>query len=203
MSNRANFEYWHKKFYNRYEYKAKNVARTIWEAEAIGYTKEDIEQEFRMKLWSAIISFLKNWKEYKNGNAPRQVPMPFYLDRVLDNKKKDIIKRITREKQLRSTSSASDFDFGSNKDCRDTLIDFETKEAVLDGIDILIGLSDREKGAFLKFLRGHKMGTIQKLYKDIPDVNKRIRNQISLLKENYPELNNISNETMTYRVEEF
>lgn len=198
------FSHYHNLFYNRYEYKAKNIARKkLWGFEVLGMSQEDIEQEFRLKLWSAIPDFIKKWNEYRNGGY-KPVPLPFYLDRVLENKRLDIMRKITKENSIRTGNSSSDYDFGTNQNSRDTKIDLSNDEIMIDGVDILRGLNKREKGAFVKFIKGHKMSTVQKLYKDLPNINKTIREQITFVREYHPELTEcFSNETTVHRVTEF
>lgn len=185
---KSSFSKYHELFYNRYEYKAKNIARKkIWDYEVLGMSQEDIEQEFRLKLWSAIPEFIKKWTEYRNGGY-KPVPLPFYLDRVLDNKRKDIIRKISNEKLMRSGSSSSDYDVGTNQYSRDTQIDLESNTIILDGVDLLRGFTDREKKAFIMFVRGHKMNTVQKIFKDMPNINKKIREQITFIRNYHSDL---------------
>ena len=115
------------KIYHRYEHLATNYARVIWDANNIGMDKEDLEQELRIKLFLAIKSYGKRWKEYKESGRIKPVPIEFFLKTVMNNKVKDFIRDI--HKMPLSSLDNMNFDYGRE----------DHQELELLGSNIMIG----------------------------------------------------------------
>ena len=65
------------RFYKRYEHLAKKYAGSIYQYDAIGFEYEDLLQEFRMKIYSSILSYGRRWAKYRRGEAARQFQLDF------------------------------------------------------------------------------------------------------------------------------
>lgn len=182
-----NFRTHHEKFYNRYAYIAVVMASKVNRLDALGLEREDIQQELRLKIWTAIPEYLKKWKEYLKGGT-KPVPMRFYLSNVVSNKIKDYYKYIDREKGNIRMSEIS-FDYSIGQESVDTFVDFENCEIVLCGVDVMRGMEANERKAFVQYVKGHKLDNIEKIYgKKVKNVREVIGEQVKFLRNYHSDL---------------
>ena len=85
------------KLYQKYEFLAKKYANKIFSYHEISFEYEDLLQEFRVKIFTSIKSYGRRWSKFRKGEAPRPVPMRYYLEAACGNKARDFIKYISRE----------------------------------------------------------------------------------------------------------
>lgn len=166
------------RFYKRYEHLAKKYAGSIYQYDAIGFEYEDLLQEFRMKIYSSILSYGRRWAKYRRGEAARPVPIRFYLECACSNKKNDFMKYITREKSNLRIDEVN-YDRGSYQD---TEIQPESNRFIVHGVDLLENLKGVERAVFSLYLRGFTKKSIYKVNSNNESI---IRKQIDYLKREY------------------
>lgn len=147
--------------YLKYEHLAKFYARKIFNAGHISMDLKDLEQEFKLKLYSSILSYGNRWADFLEGKVSRPVPLKYYLKLACVNKVKDFIKFINREQAMLPIDGLS-FDYG----IEDSSVDIERGVYAINDIDLLQGLNDKEKKIFVLHLKGFKLFTIKKVLKN-------------------------------------
>lgn len=75
---------------------AVHYANKIWNESNLGIEKEDLQQELRIKLFTAIKKYAEKWKEFKETGKNKPIPLKFYLKTTMINKSRDIIKEINQ-----------------------------------------------------------------------------------------------------------
>lgn len=148
------------RIYLRYEYLAKKYASQIFSYEELGFTMDDLVQEFKLKIFMSIKAYGRRWLKYRNGEAPRPVPIRFYLEGACRNKKNDFMKYISRENYKVRIGDVN-YDFGVEDDY---IIDPKKNKFVVRGIDLLEGLTGKERLIFSLYLRGYNMIFLNKVY---------------------------------------
>jgi len=195
--------------YRKYEYLAGIYARKVFNLDAISYDKEDILQDFRTKLFTTIVNYVKQFKKFRDGHRRRPIMIEPYLRLSMSNLVVDFIKKMNQSKHngwnhyLSIERDGFDYSSGSNITGNfDSIVNFKISEfkedeiIELNGIDILQGLENRkDKMAFVMFLKGYKMKTIDQVLKI--KSGKVIRPQIERLKEHEEQLLDIQKYSMT------
>lgn len=148
--------------YERYEYLAQKYASKIFSYEELSLEYEDLLQEFRMKIYTSIKAYGRRWLEYKRTGCNKPMPIKYYLEAACSNKSRDFIKLISRENYKTSIDAIS-FDVGI-ENC--TYIDSSANKFVLNDVDLLEGLSGKERMVFSLYLRGYKTKILNKVYKN-------------------------------------
>lgn len=148
------------KLYHEYEYLAKKYAQKIVSYEELSFEFEDLVQEFRLKIFTAIKSYGKRWAKYKSGEAPKPVAIRYYLEAACSNKAKDFMKYISRENH-KTRIDEINYDYGVEDD---TVISPEDNKFLLNGVDLLEGLTGKERAIFSLYLRGYNTKILNKVY---------------------------------------
>lgn len=148
------------KIYLRYEYLAKKYAAKVFSYEELSFEFEDLVQEFKLKIFMSIKAYGRRWLKYRNGEASRPVPIRYYLECACGNKMRDFMKYISRENHKARIDDIN-YDFGSDDDC---IIEPFQNKFVVRGIDLLEGLSGKERAVFSLFLRGYNITFLNKVY---------------------------------------
>ena len=161
------------KLYHRYEYLAKKYASKIFSYEELSFEFEDLVQEFRLKIFTSIKSYGRRWAKYRRNEASKPVPIRFYLEAVCSNKSRDFMKYISRE-NYKTRIDEINFDYGIEGD---TQIIPGTNKFVLNGVDLLEGLTGKERVIFSLFLRGYNTKILNKVYFN-NESEKRARKEI-------------------------
>lgn len=161
------------KLYHRYEYLAKRYASKIFSYEQLSFEYEDLVQEFRLKIWTSIKSYGKRWAKYRRNEASKPVPIRFYLEAACSNKMRDFMKYISRENYKVSIDDIN-YDFGIEDDSK---IIPEKNKFIVNGVDLLEGLTGKEKIIFSLFLRGYNKSFLNKVYCN-NDKEKKARKEI-------------------------
>lgn len=148
------------KLYHKYEYLAKKYASKIFSYEELSFEYEDLVQEFRLKIFTSIKSYGRRWAKYKRNEASKPVPIRFYLEAACSNKSRDFMKYISRE-NYKTRIDDIKYDYGIEAD---TQIIPEKNKFILNGVDLLEGLSGKERAVFSLFLRGYNTKILNKVY---------------------------------------
>lgn len=148
------------RLYHRYEYLAVKYASKIFSFEQLSFEREDLIQEFRIKIYTSIKAYGRRWLQYRRGLSPRPVPLKYYLGCACANKAKDFAKYISRENYKQSLDGLG-YDYGV---ADDTIICPERNVFTVRGVDLLEGLSGSERAIFSLYLRGYQNGLLTKVY---------------------------------------
>lgn len=148
------------KIYLRYEYLAKRYASQIFLYEELGFTMDDLIQEFKLKIFTAIKAYGRRWAKYRKGEASRPVPIRYYLECACGNKKRDFMKYISNENHKIRIDEIN-YDFGIEDDY---IIDVKVNKFVVRGVDLLEGLTGKERLIFSLYLRGYNISFLRKVY---------------------------------------
>lgn len=146
--------------YNRYEYLAKKYASKIYSYEELSYEYEDLVQEFRIKIFTTIKSYGKRWSAYRKGEKPKPVPLRYYLEGACSNKVKDFMKYISRENYKTRIDEIS-YDYGINNETETVP---NKNRFYLNGVNLLEGLTGKERAIFSLYLRGYNNTFLNKVY---------------------------------------
>lgn len=159
--------------YYKYEYLANKYASRIFSYEQLSFEYEDLVQEFRIKIFTSIKAYGKRWSKYRKGEASKPVPLKYYLEAACGNKMRDFTKYITRENNKVSIDEIS-YDYGINDD---THIVPEKNIFIVNGVNLLEGLSGKEMAVFSLYLRGHNKNLLNKVYFN-NEKEKKLRKEI-------------------------
>ncbi len=176
--------------YTRYEYLANVYANKVFNYHLIGMEKDDVVQEFKAKVWTSTIAFIKKWKIYRDTGNYKPTPLMFYVKANLNNLKIDLIKKINCYGHDHNGEYSSglrgfvqidhtNFDIGTTLD-HDTIVDFENKIVHLRGVNLLEGLDKKESQIFCMFLKGHTKKNLKKIFNS--NVSPLINAQVERIK---------------------
>ena len=148
------------KLYLKYEYLAKKYANKIFSYEELSFEYEDLLQEFRIKIFTSLKSYGRRYAKFRRGEASKPVPLRFYLEAACSNKARDFIKYINRENHKVSIDDIN-YDFGTESDSE---INPSENKFIINDVNLLEGLTGKERSAFSLYLRGYKITFIRKVY---------------------------------------
>ena len=184
--------------YQRYAHYSKTYANQIYNYNKLGMEYEDLVQEFKMKIFTAIKSYLKTWKAYRSGEKKRPVPIKYYIKLALVNKKTDFIRYIDRRKFI-TTDEKATYDMGRENICVYSHLD---KKLFINDIDLLEGLSSqKERMMFLLYAKGFTIKKIKKIYPD-QGAERVIRLHVERLRECEADLRETKNLVISCDFEE-
>lgn len=146
--------------YHRYEYLAKRYAGRLYSYEQLSFEFEDLVQEFRIKIFTSIKSYGKRWLKYRKEGYAKPVPLKYYLEAACSNKMRDFMKYITRE-NYKVRIDEINYDFGVEDESE---ISPEVNRFIVNSIDLLEGLTGKERAVFSLYLRGHSQRILNKVY---------------------------------------
>lgn len=148
------------KVYLKYEYLAKKYASKIFSYEALSFEYEDLVQEFRLKIFTSIKAYGRRYARFLRGEAPRPVPIKYYLEAACGNKARDFMKFISRE-GYKVRIDDINYDYGVESD---SVTDTRANRFIVNGVDLLEGLKGKERAVFSLFLRGYNASFLRKVY---------------------------------------
>lgn len=148
------------KLYYRYEYLAKKYASKIFSYEELSFEYQDLVQEFKIKIFTSIKSYGRRWAKYRRNEASKPVPIRFYLEAACSNKTRDFMKYISRE-NYKVRIDEINYDFGIEDDFKTIP---EKNKFIVNGVDLLEGLTGKERVIFSLFLRGYNTKILNKVY---------------------------------------
>lgn len=146
--------------YRRYEYLSKKYASKIYSYEELSYEYEDLLQEFRIKIFTSIKSYGRRWKKYRKEGYAKPVPIRYYLEAACSNKMRDFMKYISRENHKVRIDDIN-YDFGIDNE---TQIEPERNKFIVRGVNLLEGLTGKERAIFSLYLRGYSNSFLTKVY---------------------------------------
>jgi hypothetical protein len=156
--------------------------------------KEDVQQEFRIKLYETILAYDRSIERRKSRGMIRPVPLPYYIKGSLNNFVKDYIKKITDQQSIFVESSkGNEYDYAIFSDDVSE-IDTDKNEFVINGFDLLAPLQGLQKTAFTMWLKGTPTTQLQKVFGRHFNVTKLIKSHKDYLKSKRElfELSNVS-----------
>lgn len=148
------------RLYAKYEYLAKKYASKIFSYEALSFEYEDLVQEFRLKIFTSIKAYGRRYARFMRGEASRPVPIKYYLEAACGNKARDFMKFISRE-GYKVRMDDINYDYGIEDD---SVTDTRANRFVVNGVNLLEGLSGKERAVFSLFLRGYGTNFLRKVY---------------------------------------
>ena len=160
------------KLYFRYEYLANRYASKIFSYEELSFEFEDLVQEFKIKIFTSIKSYGRRWAKYRRNEATKPVPIKYYLEAACSNKMRDFMKYISRE-NYKVRIDDIHYDYGVEDD---TNISPEKNKFIVKGVDLLEGLTGKERAVFSLFLRGYNTKILNKVY--FNNDEKKMRKQV-------------------------
>ena len=160
------------KLYFKYEYLAKKYANKVFSYERLSYEFEDLVQEFRIKIFTSIKAYGRRYAKYSRGEASKPVHIKYYLECACANKVHDFIKYISRENKV--SIDEINFDYGV---ANETAIIPERNLFIVNGVNLLEGLTGKERAIFSLYLRGYKGKLLTKVYYG-NKAEKRQRNKV-------------------------
>jgi len=172
------------KLYKEYEYLANIYAKKLFSFERIGYEREDIVQDLKLKILTSLRTYKLKWKEFERTGRYKPIPVLYYLRTALINRVKDLMTQISKENLVFVEEFKTDVGFADDF----TLIDFKKQKIIVREVDFLAGLFGNEKPAFLLYLKGYPINYIQKLFKK-EKINLIVKKQVNHLKSFEKELN--------------
>lgn len=173
------------KFYLRYEYLANVYASQIFNYERVGCERQDIVQEFKIKIYTSILAYIKKWEEYRRTDRYKPVPIEYYIKSALVNRAKDFIKEFNYENVENSEKLSiqrNSFDYSVQHNIESD-IDLNNCVIEINGVDLLQGLGFYEKRCFVLYIKGFTITKLKKLFVSHFNAEVIIQNQIKLLKE--------------------
>ncbi len=186
----------HENLFKEHEYLAIHYANKVFNLNLIGLDKEDIKQEFRIKLYEIILAYDRSVETRKRRGMIRPVPFPFYVKGALNNFVKDYIKEIKNTEDVFIRSSDTSYDYAVfSEDTSE--IDTSKNIYKINGFDLLFPLVGLEKSAFVMFLKGTPPADLQKIYGKHFNVHNLLSSHKKYLRQNLPEFE-LSNTTEIY-----
>jgi RNA polymerase sigma factor (sigma-70 family) len=173
------------RLYEKNEHLAKYYASKVFNEHHISLEREDVVQELRIRLWSAIETYLRNYKQYKKTGIAKPVPLKYYLKTVMINKVKDFIREINA---VPSTVSMSDIQFDYGQEDFNVEVDFRNKRVMVGLTDILHDVPEDEKKFFMLYLKGFPISKINKINKSGKSAKNSIKKNIEKMRQWVPEL---------------
>lgn len=148
------------RIYLKYDYLAKKYASKIFSYEALSFEYEDLVQEFRLKIFTSLKAYGRRYAAFLRGEAPRPVPIKYYLEAACGNKARDFMKYISRE-GYKTRIDDINYDYGVEDD---SVTDTGANCFIVNGVNLLEGLSGKERAVFSLFLRGYNANFLRKVY---------------------------------------
>lgn len=173
------------RLYEKNEHLAKYYANKIFNEHQISMERDDIVQELRIRLWTAIETYLRNYKQYKKTGYGKPVPLKYYLKTVMINKVKDFIREINA---VPTTMSMSDVEFDYGQEDFNVEVDFRNKRVMVGLTDILHDIPEDEKKFFMLYLKGFPISKINKINKSGKSAKNSIKRNIEKMRKWVPEL---------------
>lgn len=147
--------------FDKYEYLAIFYAKKLFKIETLSFDRDDIFQEFRIKLYDIIVAYGHRWSEYRLGERGKPIPLVFYIRTSLNNFVYDYIQDIqkTEKSQYVLPNNFESMDYGISHTTLST-IDLENDICVIDDVDIFLNLTKDEILVVKMFISGFNFSEI-------------------------------------------
>ena len=150
--------------FKKYESLAVYYAGKVFNQSLLGLDRDDVVQEFRIKLYETILAYERNAIRRKKRGMIRPTPIPYYIKASLNNYVKDFIVKIKDTQELFSEDSfgnTHDYAVYSNNSSE---IDTNKNVYVINGFDLIAPLEGLEKTCFTMWLKGTPPAQLQKTF---------------------------------------
>lgn len=167
------------RIFYQYENMTDYYASKIWNESNLGLEKEDIVQELKIRLFLAVKTYARRWKEYKDTGKNKPVPIQFYLKTTMLNKSRDFIKEINSANFI--TSSQMGYDRGIESE----VLEINRTDVTIGG-DSILDMFEGEQRKVLQILiiRDFDIEKTKKLYKGEANIEILMNNTLDNLREN-------------------
>lgn len=154
----------HEELFKKYEGLATKFASKVFNHSYIGFEKDDIVQEFRIKLYETILAYERSVERRQQRGMIRPVPLPYYISGALNNFVKDYIKKI-KESQNIFVENSSTFEYEYAQYSSD-IIEIDTDKNIynFNGFDLLEPLSGLKRACFVMWLKGTPTAQLDKTF---------------------------------------
>lgn len=147
------------KAYKELEFLAVKYANKLYSYEELSLERDDLLQEFRLKIFTSIKAYGRRWLAYRRGTAARPVPLRYYVECACSNKCTDLMRAIRKENhKLRIDQTA--YDCGI-EDIVQT--EPELNRFVINGVDVLANLTGMKRVIFSLHIRGRSRGMMARM----------------------------------------
>lgn len=136
--------------YQKLEYLAAKYANKLYAYEEISLERDDLLQEFRLKIFTSIKAYGRRWLAYRRGQAERPIPLKYYVECACSHKCTDMMRAIQRENYKLRIDHVN-YDFGVEDT---TEISTEENRFVINGVDVLANLTGVRRAIFSMYIRG-------------------------------------------------
>lgn len=179
------------KLFHKYEFIAVEYAKKIFNNERLAMMKDDIMQEFRIKLYQVILAYGRSVDRFQENGIQKPIPLQFYIRSSMNNFKVDFIKSIESNKsKVLYIKNNEDHDYASYRNDMVNL-DFTNNILQINGFDLLESLKGVEKSIFCMYCKGVEMDQLMKRFDKIIDVKKLVKTHTKYLADRkhlfYPE----------------
>lgn len=163
--------------FKEHQHLAVQYAGKVFKHNMIGMDKEDILQEFRIKLFEVILAHERSTKMRTEKGLIKPVPLPFYIKASFNNFVKDYIRKISRTDEIFVNNTfLNNYDHSSfNPNFVD--IDTNKNKYEINGFDILNPLKGKQRQVFIMYLKGNKIDRLTEIFGRFFNVSKVIKKQ--------------------------
>ena len=132
----------------KYEYLVASYAKKVYGTSCLAFDREDIEQELRIVLHNAIVTYSLSFQEYLAGKRDKPTPLKIYIMSSFKNFTNKLFARVAKE-NVYSSFEVAPYDWGEED--QDP---FSVSEMLRDTeIKIFEGLSGKELLFYHKFIK--------------------------------------------------
>lgn len=172
------------KLFYRYKHLSKEYAKKINLNPNSPIQREDLIQEFDIKIFTSINSYINKLADARiSGTKLKIVPIEYYIRTSLINKSRDIIKDISTSPYKfgeRLSFGTDDIDVGVYTDY--TEFNLKNNNFVVNDVDLTDGLENLDKHVYQLFLLGHNQFELCRKFKGKVNVLGLIQSQKMKLK---------------------
>jgi hypothetical protein len=166
---------------------AKVYAKSLFDSHKIGLEVQDLIQEFRIKLFTSIISYKESVRKEVERGVTTHLPIEIYLQTCLKRFKIDYISSITNSGSSYKQNTTIDYSPNYNIDysvSNENIInvDFENLTVEINGYDIFQGLNTIEKRVYSLYLKGMEINKLHKTFGDVMNVKSFIKQRVEFMK---------------------
>lgn len=136
--------------YRKLEFLAVKYANKLYSYEELSMEREDLLQEFRLKIFTSIKAYGRRWLAYRRGTASRPVPLRYYVECACSNKCTDMMRAISKE-NYKLRIDQTNYDCGVEDN---VYIDTERDKFVINGVDVLHNLTGIRRAIFSLYIKG-------------------------------------------------
>ena len=157
--------------YDHYEYLAPIYSQKLYKGlKNLNYTRDDIEQELKIKIYTIIRDFIIK-RMVKKIETDKPMNLLNYISSSCSRALVDLIRKDNQVGIKSDIVDVCEYDFVNYTefdDFNDTSFLNGGNKVVLNGVDVLAGLNEQEQEIVKLFLKGYKYREIVEIYDDLP-----------------------------------